>query len=208
MIDPHVLSRCPKIPTQERGEKRVTDLLAAAEQLFASSGYEATTMNAIASLAGASIGSLYQFFPNKESVGNALLREYMNELSGQIVALKAASPIAPQVLGQKLIEIVFNYSVEHPACRVLGDVPSVQKTESFGVYSASVLDLLSAFAPSMNVAELSSIALASLLMVRAAVQGSRLVDAKTGATLRHEMQRAIGAYLEERLKIASPAPTR
>jgi AcrR family transcriptional regulator len=208
MTYPHVLSRCPKIPTQERGEKRVTDLLAAAEQLFASSGYEATTMNAIASLAGSSIGSLYQFFPNKESLGNALLLEYMNELSGQIVDLKAASLIAPQVLGQKLIGIVFNYAVEHPACRVLAEVPSVQKTESFGVYCASVQDLLSAFAPSMKAAELSSIALATLLMVRAAVQGSRLVDATTGATLRHEMQQAIGAYLEERLKIASPAPAK
>src|ERR1700716_3273141 len=80
MIDPHVLSRHPKIPIQERGEKRVTDLLGAAEQLFASLGYEATTMNAIASLAGSSIGSLYQFFPNKESLGNALLLEYMNPL--------------------------------------------------------------------------------------------------------------------------------
>jgi AcrR family transcriptional regulator len=204
MIDPHVLSRHPKIPIQERGEKRVTDLLGAAEQLFASLGYEATTMNAIASLAGSSIGSLYQFFPNKESLGNALLLEYMNELSGRIADLKAAFPIAPQVLGQKLIGIVFDYGVEHPACRVLAEVPSVQKTKSFGVYSASVQDLLSAFAPSMKAAELSSIALATLLMVRATVQGSRLVDAKTGAMLRHETQQAIGTYLEERLKIASP----
>jgi hypothetical protein len=84
----------------------------------------------------------------------------------------------------------------------------VQKTESFGVYSASVQDLLSAFAPSMKAAELSSIALATLLMVRATVQGSRLVDAKTGAMLRHEMQQAIGTYLEERLKIASPVSSK
>jgi AcrR family transcriptional regulator len=208
MTHAHVLSRYPKIPTQERGEKRVTDLLAAAEQLFASSGYEATSMNAIASLAGSSIGSLYQFFPSKESLGNALLLQYMNELSGQIADLKAASLIGPQVLGQKLIGIVFNYAVEHPACRVLAEVPSVQKTEGFNVYLASMQDLLSAFAPSMQAAELSSIALATLLMVRATVQGSRLVDAKTGATLRHEMQQAIGTYLEERLTIASPAPSK
>src|ERR1700743_1283175 len=75
-----VSSRRPKPPTQERGEKRVADLLAAAEQLFASSGYEATSMNAIASLAGSSIGSLYQFFPNKESVGAALLNRYTDEI--------------------------------------------------------------------------------------------------------------------------------
>src|SRR6185312_15049458 len=61
---PHVLSRRPKTPTQERGERRVTDLLSAAEHLFATNGYDATPMSGIAQLAGASIGSLYQFFPS------------------------------------------------------------------------------------------------------------------------------------------------
>ena len=161
-------------------------------------------MNAIASLAGSSIGSLYQFFPNKESVGNALLLEYMKELSGQIAALKAGSPIAPRMLGQELVEIVFNYTLKHPAWRVLAEAPSVPKTDSFGVFSASVQDLLLAIAPSMKAAELLSIARATWLMVRAAVQGIKMFDARKGAALRREMQQAIGSYLEERLDIAGP----
>ena len=205
---PQVLSRRPKTPTQERGERRVTDLLRAAEHLFATRGYDATPMSGIAQLAGASIGSLYQFFPSKESLGNALLLEYVNELSGQIAALKAASPIAPRVLGQKLFEMVFNYTLEHPACRVLAEAPSVPKTDSFGLFSASVQDLLSTLAPSMKAAELSPIALATCLMVRAAVQGVRMFDASKGVALRREMQRAIGSYLEGRLGALSVAPSR
>ena len=203
MNDPQILSRRSKTPTQARGERRVTDLLRAAEHLFATTGYEATPMSGIAQLAGASIGSLYQFFPSKESLGNALLLEYMNDLSGQIADLKAASPVAPRMLGQKLFEIVFNYTVEHPACRVLAESPSVPKTDSFGLFSASVQDLLSALAPSMKTAELLSIAQATWLMVRAAVQGVRMFDARKGAALRREMQQAIGSYLEERLDTAA-----
>jgi AcrR family transcriptional regulator len=204
MNDPQILSRRPKTPTQERGERRVTDLLRAAEHLFATTGYDATPMSGIAQLAGASIGSLYQFFPSKESLGNALFLEYMKELSGQIAALKAASPVAPRMLGQKLVEIVFNYTLEHPACRVLADTPSVPKADSFGLFSASVQDLLLDIAPSMNAAELLSIAQATWLMVRAAVQGIRMFDARKGAALRREMQQAIGSYLEERLDTAGP----
>jgi AcrR family transcriptional regulator len=204
MDDPQILSRRRKTPTQERGERRVTALLRAAEHLFATTGYDATPMSGIAQLAGASIGSLYQFFPSKESLGNALFLEYMKELSGQIAALRAASPVAPRMLGQKLVEIVFNYTLEHPACRVLADTPSVPKADSFGLFSASVQDLLLAIAPSMKAAELLSIAQATWLMVRAAVQGIRMFDAKKGAALRREMQQAIGSYLEERLETAGP----
>jgi AcrR family transcriptional regulator len=203
MNDPQMLSRRPKTPTQERGERRVTDLLRAAEHLFATTGYEATPMSGIAQLAGASIGSLYQFFPSKESLGNALFLEYMKELSGQITAAKTVGPVAPRMLGQKLVEIVFNYTLEHPAWRVLAEAPSVPKTDGFGLFSASVQDLLLTIAPSMKAAELLSIAQATWLMVRATVQGIRMVDAKKGAALRREMQQAIGSYLEERLDTAS-----
>jgi AcrR family transcriptional regulator len=52
MTDSRILSRRPKTPTQERGERRVTDLLRAAEHLFATTGYDATPMSEIAQLAG------------------------------------------------------------------------------------------------------------------------------------------------------------
>jgi len=54
-----------KAPRRARGVQRVTELLDAGSTLFAQKGYEATTMTEIAQLAGASIGSLYQFFSSK-----------------------------------------------------------------------------------------------------------------------------------------------
>ena len=55
-------------------------MLEAAGAEFAERGYEATTMTAIAARAGASIGSLYQFFPTKEQVAVTLIEQYVIEL--------------------------------------------------------------------------------------------------------------------------------
>ena len=51
-------------------------LLRAAGQVFADVGYENATTNAIAARAGVSPGTLYQFFPNKQAIAEALAEAY------------------------------------------------------------------------------------------------------------------------------------
>ncbi|MET0234850.1 MAG: TetR/AcrR family transcriptional regulator [Kibdelosporangium sp.] len=65
---------------QARGERRIAQLLDAAAEVFAAEGYVAATTNAIAAAAGVSPGTLYQFFPNKESMGEALADRYLEAL--------------------------------------------------------------------------------------------------------------------------------
>jgi AcrR family transcriptional regulator len=201
MTETQVSSRRPKPPTQERGEKRVADLLAAAEELFASSGYEATSMNAIASLAGSSIGSLYQFFPNKESVGGALLNRYTDEIVLLLDQWQLSLPETPMEVASGLISIVLGYVSKRPACRVLSETPSVVVAGSYGMVrlSAAIQDLLTTFDPSIKRSELSGIALATYLILKVALQGVRMVDKSKSAGVRKEMQRALGSYLEERI---------
>src|SRR4051812_25649343 len=69
-------------PTQARSQERVQRILEAAAQVVDEVGYDAATTNAIAKRAGASIGSLYQFFPNKAALMHALAIQYMDELRG------------------------------------------------------------------------------------------------------------------------------
>ncbi len=66
-------------PKQARSQHRVDHLLDTAAAVFVESGYEAATTNAIAARAGVSIGSLYQFFPNKEAILDALAERYIEE---------------------------------------------------------------------------------------------------------------------------------
>ena len=54
-------------------------ILDAAAQVFVEAGYEAATTEAIAARAGTSIGSLYQFFPNKEALFDAMSTRYLGQ---------------------------------------------------------------------------------------------------------------------------------
>ncbi|BDP44648.1 TetR family transcriptional regulator (plasmid) [Deinococcus aetherius] len=63
-------------PRQVRSRRRVAKILDAALHVFAERGYGATTTTAIAEQAGVSVGSLYQFFPNKEAVLYALSERF------------------------------------------------------------------------------------------------------------------------------------
>jgi AcrR family transcriptional regulator len=64
------------IRCQPRGLKQIDRLLSAAAWLFAETGYEAATTNAIAARAGVSPGTFYQFFCNKQQVAEALADRY------------------------------------------------------------------------------------------------------------------------------------
>jgi AcrR family transcriptional regulator len=66
-------------PQQERAALRRAKLLEVAERLIGASGYEAVTMTAIAERAGASIGTLYDYFPDKTAIAVALKTQYVVE---------------------------------------------------------------------------------------------------------------------------------
>ena len=80
-----------KTPVQSRGRERVERILDAAAHLFADVGYEAATTEAIASQAGASIGSVYQFFPNKQAIFDAVARRHLERASELFETLLAST---------------------------------------------------------------------------------------------------------------------
>ncbi len=80
-----------KMPVQARSRERVERILDAAAVVFADAGYEASTTEAIAERAGASIGSLYQFFPNKRALFDAVARRHLERASSLFDALLAAA---------------------------------------------------------------------------------------------------------------------
>ena len=66
-------------PVQERSLATVEAILQAAAQVFERHGYAAGTTNRIAERAGVSIGTLYQYFPNKDAILVALVHEHLAE---------------------------------------------------------------------------------------------------------------------------------
>ena len=75
-----------KSPTQDRARETVEAILEAAVDLFSSRGYARTSTNHIARRAGVSVGSLYQYFPNKDAVLTALLARHLVAVESAISA--------------------------------------------------------------------------------------------------------------------------
>ena len=72
---------------QRRREARPAELLEAAAACFGEAGYQATRVEEIASRAGVTVGTIYRYFPNKETLFAAVLDESRKRLpSGWAVA--------------------------------------------------------------------------------------------------------------------------
>src|SRR5688500_9562351 len=69
-----------RAPRQARAQQTVSVILEAAKRVLIQEGYEATTTNRVAHVAGVSIGSLYQYFPNKEALVASLAEAHLDEI--------------------------------------------------------------------------------------------------------------------------------
>jgi AcrR family transcriptional regulator len=85
---------------QKRSEATRNNILQAAMQLFASRGYDATSVAQICQAAGVSKGAFYHHFPSKQAVFVALLDNWLNVLDEQIAALVSQAGSIPEGLVQ------------------------------------------------------------------------------------------------------------
>jgi AcrR family transcriptional regulator len=73
-----------RVPRQERAQVTVEAMLDAAIKLLKRDGASAITTNRIAETAGVSIGSVYQYFPNKRSIFIALHERHIIQVDRMI----------------------------------------------------------------------------------------------------------------------------
>ena len=105
-----------KAPKRARGVQRVAELLDAGAELFAQNGYDATTMTQIAQRAGASIGSLYQFFPSKEVLAEALFGRYVDRVTSQLEDLVKRAPVLSSVrLANCVVDLILDVRSDREA---------------------------------------------------------------------------------------------
>ncbi len=115
-------STTARAPQRKRGELRVAALQDAALAVFAEKGFEAATMTQIAARAGAPIGSLYQFFPNKDVLADALIDRYAGQLGQALDGLEAALPsLSTAALADALLDLFPSRRRERDAALALVD---------------------------------------------------------------------------------------
>lgn len=107
-------------PKQRRGQQRVEKILEAAALVFDEVGYEAATTHQIAERAGTAIGSLYQFFPDKAAIFNAMELRHLERVQamwGQANAQELWRLPLNEMLAQLTTGVVALF--EQPVSRVM-----------------------------------------------------------------------------------------
>ena len=80
-----------KQPSQARSQQMVELILEATARILAERGYVGTNTNLVAQRAGVSVGSVYQYFPNKDSLVTALHERHAAQMYAVINGVLATS---------------------------------------------------------------------------------------------------------------------
>jgi AcrR family transcriptional regulator len=192
---------------QGRSERRVASFLLHAGAAIAEHGYEATTMTDIASRAEASIGSLYQYFPNKETITVAVFRGYIDELVTRWAGLSdRADHLDPDELGAQIIEQFIEFAAEHPAFfPIMGAPVELKKNPAArhrlrGQFAALFLKKN----PALGRAGAHQVAVATLGTVKGLIELCSEATPRERPLIVAEYKRMLSAYLSLRLAPAGP----
>lgn len=106
-------------PTGERGQKRRDLILDTAADVLAEQGLEAINTNVLAERAGISVGSVYQYFSNKEAILAALGERYMQQLASNTMAAlqQDVSGLDLANIVDRVIDPMIAFERKHPAFR-------------------------------------------------------------------------------------------
>jgi AcrR family transcriptional regulator len=190
-----------RAPQRERGRARVAALMAAATEVFAESGYDAATMTEIAARAGASIGSLYQFFPTKELIAEALHAQNSDDLAEMLAGL------APRVAGKPggaLADVLFRdlsgFLTTHPAFVTLADrrdIDKKRKKKTRARLRGQIAALLAQADPPIAPARAQALAVIVLHLLRSAVAIAGEDDLPNRAAVLDELRGMLRQHLAE-----------
>ena len=84
-----------KSPVQARSTATVDDILQATIQVLLKDGKDRLTTTRVAQRAGVSVGTLYQYFPNKSALLQAALRRHLEEVAGAVHRVCREHPCKP-----------------------------------------------------------------------------------------------------------------
>ena len=116
---PAATARAPK---RQRGRLRVAAILETGREVIVEKSYDAATMTEIAARSGTAIGSLYRFFPSKESLADALLHHFAQRMTEGLASLAERAPeMTPERLATELVDLMLALQDERSFVMTLTD---------------------------------------------------------------------------------------
>jgi AcrR family transcriptional regulator len=137
-----------KLPKQERSRATVEALLAATAQVLVREGYEHTNTNRIAEVSGCGIGSLYEYFPNKEALVATLVERAADALLVHFEAwFQAHADSPPPVAVRAFVEAAISAHPTEPELhKILIELaPRVGDLDRLGQVEDRITDFVRAY---------------------------------------------------------------
>lgn len=94
-------------PSQARSRRAVESIIEAAAQVLERRGYQGATTNRIAERAGVSVGTLYQYFNNKDEIFNALIERETTSFLEAIEGSISGPEVENRAAIRKLLEAAY-----------------------------------------------------------------------------------------------------
>lgn len=109
-----------RVPRQDRSRARVEAIWAAADALLCEGGVDAVSMRAVAARAAVPVGTVYQFFTDKDALLASVARRHVDAFAAALESLLERAATAPW---SELVTLLFDQYVEvyrrNPALRTI-----------------------------------------------------------------------------------------
>jgi AcrR family transcriptional regulator len=192
-----------RAPKQERGQQRVERILEAAAREFGRVGFEAATTNAIARRARTSVGSLYQFFPNKEAILYALTDHYLGKLRAlhQRIFGNQASRLPLPVFYDRLVDAIAAFHRSEPGFRSLfyGSTTSAHLAAAAGQLQQECVGraetVIRARVPSLPADEVRLYATINVVVIKSLLPLAEAGDEAARARMLAEIKKLLLTYM-------------
>lgn len=137
-----------KRATQARSRATVDALIEATARILVREGFDNASTNRIADAAGVSVGSLYQYYPNKAALLVAVIERHNSALMGIVLGALADVAAEPLETGlRKLIRAaVAGHRADPDLHRVLAEeIPRVGALEDAEAFNRAYYDLFKSY---------------------------------------------------------------
>lgn len=137
-----------KNASQARSRATVDALVEATARILVREGFEKTSTNRIAEIAGVSVGSLYQYFPSKEALVAAVIDRHNEEIMGLVrAALSEVADLPIEQAVRKLVTVAIEaHRIDPKLHRVLAEqIPRTGQLGDVEAFNREVHTLVRAY---------------------------------------------------------------
>ncbi len=195
-----------KAPQRRNGRLRVAAILKAGAAVISEKGYESATMAEIASRSNTKIGSLYRFFPNKETLANALIAHYHEGVHSAFEALDSkVQSMSLSTLADNLLDLMVDIHKDAgPTIKRLLEIPdvlSIRRGEFRKSIQKHIARTLTLRNPALTLDKAQDMAVILLGNMKTMAAFSDVTDQSVRPGAVEELREMTRIYLKSRLKM-------